>query len=101
MEINRQLRTLLADIVDEAISNIAQLGGRVSQDDRSEVLTVNEEFTVSLCIARCQATAAGSLRWKIRFDKGVGYRGEHEQSCRPATSSRSRATTPTTRSTRR
>jgi DNA invertase Pin-like site-specific DNA recombinase len=71
VEINRQLRALLPDIVDEAISNIAQLGGRVLQDDRNELLTVNDEFTVSLCIARCHETAAGSLRWKIRFDTSL------------------------------
>lgn len=68
IEINRQLRALLPDIIDETISNIAQLGGAVMQADRSELLTVNNEFTVSICIARCHVTAAGSLRWKIRFD---------------------------------
>jgi DNA invertase Pin-like site-specific DNA recombinase len=68
VEINRLLRALLPDVVDEAISNIAQLGGKGLQDDRSELLTVNDEFTVSICIARCQETASGSLRWKIRFD---------------------------------
>jgi DNA invertase Pin-like site-specific DNA recombinase len=71
VEINRLLRALLPDIVDETISNIAQLGGRVIQDDRSELLTVNDEFTVSICIARCHETAAGSLRWKIRFDTSL------------------------------
>jgi DNA invertase Pin-like site-specific DNA recombinase len=71
VEINRQLRTLLPDIVDEAISNIAQLGGSVLQDDRNELLTVNDEFTVSICIARCHETAAGTLRWKIRFDTSL------------------------------
>jgi hypothetical protein len=71
VEINRQLRALLPDIVDEAISNMARLGGTVLQDDRSELLTVNDEFTVSICIARCQETVAGTLRWKIRFDTGL------------------------------
>jgi hypothetical protein len=71
VEINRQVRALLPDIVDEAISNIAQLGGTVLQDDRSELLTVNNEFTVSICIARCHETVAGTLRWKIRFDTGL------------------------------
>jgi len=71
VEINRLLRALLPDVVDEAISNVAQLGGKVLQDDRSELLTVNDEFTVSICIARCQETAAGSLRWKIHFDTSL------------------------------
>jgi hypothetical protein len=32
---------------------------------------VNNEFTVSICIARCHETAAGTLRWKIRFDTSL------------------------------
>src|SRR5581483_1529846 len=71
VEINRQLRALLPDIVDEAISTIAQLGGRVLQDDRSDLITVNDEFTVSVCIARCHESVAGTLRWKIRFDTSL------------------------------
>ena len=37
----------------------------------SELLSVNKEFTVSISVARCQATAAGTLRWQIRFDTSL------------------------------
>lgn len=71
IEINRALRGLHPEIVSSAIEEIAKLGGRVDQDDASHVLTINGEFTVSVCIARCVATAAGSLRWQIRFDTSL------------------------------
>lgn len=71
IEINRLLRSLQPEIVAEAIEQISQIGGRVAQDQRTEVLTINDEFTVALCIARCQETAAGTLRWQIRFDTGL------------------------------
>ena len=34
----------------------------------TDLLTVNGEFTASVVIARCQATPAGRLRWRIRLD---------------------------------
>ena len=41
------------------------------RDPVSDLLTINEEFSASLVIVRCQMTAAGSLRWKIRLDGGL------------------------------
>ena len=32
---------------------------------------INEEFSASIVISRCQVTAAGGLRWKVRFDSGL------------------------------
>jgi hypothetical protein len=37
----------------------------------SDLLTINEEFCASVVIVRCQTTAAGSLRWKVRLDSGL------------------------------
>ena len=71
IEINRVLRALQPEIIAEAITQITQIGGSVEQDDRTQLLTVNHEFTVALCIARCRQTLAGSLRWHIRFDTGL------------------------------
>lgn len=71
IEINRLLRGLQPEIIAEAIVQIGHAGGRVEQDQRTHMLTVNNEFTVSVCIARCQETTAGSLRWQIRFDTSL------------------------------
>ena len=71
IEINRLLRGLQPEVISEAIEQITQIGGRVEQDDKTQILTVNSEFTVALCIARCHETAAGTLRWQIRFDIGL------------------------------
>jgi DNA invertase Pin-like site-specific DNA recombinase len=58
-------------IIDEAADLPSRIGGRVEQDQRTQMLTINSEFTAALCIARCQETVAGSLRWQIRFDTGL------------------------------
>jgi hypothetical protein len=42
------------------------------RDDKTDLLSINEEFSVSLVIARCWQTTAGSLRWLIRLDSGLG-----------------------------
>jgi len=71
IEINRLLRALLPETIAEAINQITHIGARVEQDEALQVLQVNGEFTVALCIARCHQTAAGSLRWQIRFDTSL------------------------------
>jgi DNA invertase Pin-like site-specific DNA recombinase len=71
VEINRLLRGLQPEIIDEAMERISGVGGHVEQDHGTQMLTVNKEFTVSICIARCQETAAGTLRWQIRFDTSL------------------------------
>lgn len=71
IEINRALRRLHPNIVAEVLAGIEQAGGSVKQDSSTDLLTINNEFTASVVVVRCQATAAGSLRWQIRFDVGL------------------------------
>lgn len=71
VEINRTLRDLHPRIVEAAIKAIDEIGGQVEQNAKTQVLTINHEFTVSVCLARCQETAAGTLRWHIRFDTSL------------------------------
>lgn len=71
IETNRALRALHPEIVSQVIADIEKQGSSVRQDPVSDLLHINEEFSASLVIARCHLTAAGSLRWKIRFDQGL------------------------------
>lgn len=68
IEINRSLRQLHPEILNETVAEIERIGGRSVRDPLTDLLTVNGEFTVSVVIARCRETDAGSLRWHIRFD---------------------------------
>jgi DNA invertase Pin-like site-specific DNA recombinase len=71
IETNRTLRALHPDVVNQVIAKVEQQGGAVRQDPISDLLHINEEFSASLVIARCQVSAAGSLHWKVRFDHGL------------------------------
>ena len=71
IEINRALRRIHPQAVGDATAEIVKIGGRVDRDPDTDLLTVNEEFTASLVIARCQQTPVGSLRWHVRFETGL------------------------------
>jgi DNA invertase Pin-like site-specific DNA recombinase len=71
IEINRELRKLHPQIVEDVTLQIRQLGGIISPVEKSGLLNVNDEFTVSLVIARCQHTSSDTYRWNIRLDTGL------------------------------
>lgn len=71
IEVNRQLRQLHPKVIAEMVERVRCLGGSVVQDPKTDLLTVNGEFTASLVVARCRRTESGSLRWSIRLDTGL------------------------------
>jgi DNA invertase Pin-like site-specific DNA recombinase len=71
IEINRALRAMHPGVIAETIAGIERIGGKVKQDAETDLLIVNDEFSASVVIVRCRETAAGSLRWHIRFDAGL------------------------------
>lgn len=71
LEINRTLRRRHPELMQEIASGIAQAGGWTNHSDKTDLLTVNGEFTTSLVIARCKPTPAGTYRWLVRFDTSL------------------------------
>lgn len=71
IETNRQLRLMYPRVVEDAISRMRQLGGAVTVDPATDILTVNGEFTASIVVSRCRQTESGSFHWLIRLDTGL------------------------------
>lgn len=71
IESNRQLRLMHPDVVSSVIAGIEAIGGHVMTDEQTDLLVVNHEVTIAVVIVRCQATTAGTLRWRIRLDAGL------------------------------
>ena len=72
IETNRQLRLMHPKVVADAVGRIRQLGGAVTSDPATDLLTINGEFTSSLVIARCrQREPSGAFRWLIRLDTSL------------------------------
>lgn len=71
VETNRLLRRLHPRIVAQTEARVADLGGEMHRDAATELLRINDEFTVSIVLARCQAIEGGARRWNVRFDTGL------------------------------
>jgi DNA invertase Pin-like site-specific DNA recombinase len=71
IELNRALRRTHAEHCETLLSKLREDGASVRQDPITELFIVNEEFSMSLVMARCLATASGSTRWNLRFDSSL------------------------------
>jgi DNA invertase Pin-like site-specific DNA recombinase len=71
IEINRALRRLHPEMMEEIVTGLNQAGAAVRRAEETDLLEVNGEFSLSVVIARCKETQAGALRWRLRFDTGL------------------------------
>jgi DNA invertase Pin-like site-specific DNA recombinase len=71
IEINRQIRRRHPLLVAEMIERVRKIGATVTIDERTDLLRVNDEWTVSVVLCRRQETAQGAARWVIRLDEGL------------------------------
>jgi Pyridine nucleotide-disulphide oxidoreductase len=71
LEINKFLRRFHPEIVNQTESQIVSLGGVVRRDPATDLLRVNDEFSISLVLARCQTPVSCRNHWKVRFDTSL------------------------------
>jgi DNA invertase Pin-like site-specific DNA recombinase len=71
VEINRGIREQHRPLVTAIIDQLSAAGARVVHDPKTDLLTINGEYTAALVLARCMITAGGSQRWVVRFDAGL------------------------------
>lgn len=65
------MRRYHPSVVQRVAQGIGDAGGYVRSDAGTDLLTVNEEFTVSVVVARCKPTPSGKYRWLIRLDASL------------------------------
>jgi len=70
LEINQQLRSLLPEVVTEVVDGLVTAGGATTTSPAG-LIHVNDEFTVSIVLARCRQLPSGSYRWHLRFDTSL------------------------------
>ena len=71
IEINRALRRLYPEMVEEIVTRLTEAGAIVHRAEGGDLFEVNGEFSLSVVIARCKETPTGALRWRLRFDTGL------------------------------
>lgn len=71
IEINRRLRILHENVIAAIVEILRDAGCQLSNESKNGLLSVNNEVTLSIVIARCARTHGGSYRWRLRFDAGL------------------------------
>ena len=71
LDANRLLRKMHPEILAKVQAEITSRGGLVACDPLTDLLRINDEFTVSLVLARCHSLDGGKNRWKVRFDTSL------------------------------
>jgi DNA invertase Pin-like site-specific DNA recombinase len=71
LEVNKFLRKLHPEIISQTEREIVDLGGTVIRDPATDLLRVNQDFSISIVLARCQTHDNGRHRWKVRFDTSL------------------------------
>lgn len=71
VEINRALRALHPTVVDEVLEGLRAVGCTIEQDGDTDLIWIDSQFSISIVIARCRRTPAGSYRWRLRLDSGL------------------------------
>ncbi|HIK93569.1 MAG TPA: recombinase family protein [Planctomycetes bacterium] len=69
VEINRHLRSLHPNYLDDLVDRLTTVGATVRHDADTGFLMINDEYSAAVVLSRCRATAAGSLRWLIKIDQ--------------------------------
>lgn len=68
LEVNKYLRELHQDTIQNTIQGLIDCGADIKLNESQNLLMVNEMFSASLVISRCNALNNGKYRWKVRFD---------------------------------
>ena len=68
LEVNKYLRELHQDTIQNTIQGLIDCGADIKLNESQNLLMVNEMFSASLVISRCNALNNGKYRWNVRFD---------------------------------
>lgn len=71
VEVNRALRQHHARLMLKIVLELREGGATVDRHPKTDLLTINQEFTVSLALVRCRETHAGNHRWLVRLDNSL------------------------------
>jgi DNA invertase Pin-like site-specific DNA recombinase len=74
IEINRLLRDLHPQVLEQIVTEMRQHGALVERDGVTDLLTINSEFTVSVVIARCHESWIVRMEQALRPDVTVAVR---------------------------
>lgn len=66
MEIGKRLEAIRYRVVNDLLVAIKEVGGHASCDPGTELIRINDEFTVVIAIARCRVSHSAYPRWSSK-----------------------------------
>lgn len=69
LDVSHAMREMYPRMINDVLTTLNSSGAQVRYDESTGLLLINDEYTASLALSRCQATAAGQLRWTVRIDQ--------------------------------
>ncbi len=71
LETDKRLRAYRLDCLAALVNDLLSVGATVRRAPETNLLTINEEFTVSFMLARCRHTKNRGPRWLFRLDNSL------------------------------
>jgi DNA invertase Pin-like site-specific DNA recombinase len=71
IEVNRALRERHRALIISIIEQLQASGASVEQQDDTQLLHINRDFTTSVVIARCNESYTGTCRWLLRLEASL------------------------------
>lgn len=68
IEINKYLREMHEDTIENTVQQLINCGADIKLNESRNLLNINNMFSASLVICRCNTLNNGKYRWKVRFD---------------------------------
>ncbi|MFT3987976.1 MAG: recombinase family protein [Aestuariivirga sp.] len=69
--INKTLRRLHPEVVQHILHGFEKVGAKAEIQPSTELIEVDGEFSLSIVVARCRRSQAGSYRWRFRFETSL------------------------------
>lgn len=69
VDVNRDLRALYPQLVEDVVRRLDQAGASVTRDANTDLLLINGEYSATMVLSRCRQTTAGSLRWLLQVNQ--------------------------------
>jgi DNA invertase Pin-like site-specific DNA recombinase len=69
IQVNRRLRSFFPDLLGDTIQLLQGVGATVKQDEQTDKILINGEYSALLVLGRCKSTSAGRLGWHIRLEQ--------------------------------
>jgi len=71
LDVRQRLAAILEEILQTIVATIDVAGGSAVHQDEPGLLRINDEFTLSVSVARCRPTPYGYPRWLIPIERGA------------------------------